>query len=112
MGEYNERKLKIMIIEDEEDNLILYNDYLTSKGHDVTSYLKSDNVVTDFNKILPDVSIIDYKLSSDRTGVDIAIEILRKYPWLAVLFISPYEPLRNEVELNIFFKNKNIEILN
>jgi len=38
-----------MIIEDEEDNLIVYKDYFASKGHDVSSYLTADNVMTDFD---------------------------------------------------------------
>jgi DNA-binding NtrC family response regulator len=108
MIELKNKKLKIMIIEDEEDNLIVYKDYLTSKGHDVSSYLTTDNVMTDFDKILPDISIIDYMLSGDRTGVDVATEILRKHPWLPVLFISAYEPIRIELTSNIFFKNKNV----
>jgi DNA-binding NtrC family response regulator len=111
MGEQKKRKPKVMIIEDEEDNLILYKDYLTSKGHKVSSYLTTDNVMIDFDKILPDISIIDHRLSGDRTGVDVATEILRKYPWSAVLFITAYEPLRNEIISNIFFKDKNIQIL-
>jgi len=33
MEKINKRKLKIMIIEDEEDILILYKDFLSGKGH-------------------------------------------------------------------------------
>src|SRR5437867_2332865 len=105
MGKQNS-KLKIMIVEDEEDNLILYKDYLSSKGYDVSSYLTAENVMTDFNKILPDISIIDYRLSGDRTGIDVATEILRSHPWLPVLFLSAYEPVRNEIRTNIFLKDK------
>jgi DNA-binding response OmpR family regulator len=46
MEKINKRKLKIMIIEDEEDILILYKDFLSGKGHDVTTmYLNGDVII-------------------------------------------------------------------
>ena len=34
----NKKPLKVMIIEDEQDILLLYKDYLISRGHNVLSY--------------------------------------------------------------------------
>ena len=39
MIEARKQRLKVMIIEDEEDILTLYNDYLSSKGYDVIASL-------------------------------------------------------------------------
>ena len=37
MSQPNNKKLKIMILEDEEDILILYKDFLAGKGHEITT---------------------------------------------------------------------------
>ena len=40
------KKLKIMIVEDEEDILILYKDFLLGKGHDVTTtYINGEDMI-------------------------------------------------------------------
>jgi DNA-binding NtrC family response regulator len=112
MDEQNIRKLKIMIIEDEEDILILYKDYLNSRGHDVVcSSLNANNIMADFEKNLPDISLIDYRLLGHKSGIDAAIEILTKYPLSPILFITAYEPFRKEILNNPFFEDKSIDVL-
>ena len=45
-----------MILEDEEDILTLYNDYFSSKGHQVVNKYKSaNNILKDIEKETPDV---------------------------------------------------------
>jgi DNA-binding NtrC family response regulator len=112
MHEQNIGKLKIMIIEDEEDILILYTHYLPNRGHDVVcSSLNANNIMADFDKNLPDICLMDYKLPGHTSGVNAAIEILTKYPLSPILFITAYEPLRKEIFNNPFFKDKNIDVL-
>jgi DNA-binding NtrC family response regulator len=111
MSPQNSRQIKIMIIEDEEDNLILYKDYLTSRGHDVYSYLTTDNVMTDFDKFVPDISLIDHRLVGSMDGLGAAIKILTKHPSSRVLFITGYEPLYREIFNDPFFKDKKISVL-
>jgi DNA-binding response OmpR family regulator len=54
---------KVMIVEDEQDILLLYKDYLKSKGHFViVSSTTADEVLVDYEKYAPDIVIIDYKL--------------------------------------------------
>jgi CheY-like chemotaxis protein len=77
----NKRKLKVMIIEDEQDILVLLRDYLSGQGHEVVScYLDANNILTDFNKNQPDICLIDYKLPGNKNGIEAAIEILNKHP--------------------------------
>jgi DNA-binding NtrC family response regulator len=112
MGEENNRKLKIMIIEDEEDILILYKDYLTNKGHDIVcTSLNANNIMSDFDRILPDISLIDHRLPGGRSGLEAAIEILTKYPLHPVLFITGFDLLRKEILNNPFFKDKKFSVL-
>ena len=112
MAPQNNSKLKIGIIEDEEDILTLFGDYLTNRGLDVVcSSLNADNVISDFDKFVPDISLIDHRLAGSRDGLGAAIRILTKHPSSPVLFITGYEPLRREIFNDPFFKDKNISVL-
>src|SRR6476619_868493 len=72
----NKKPLKVMIIEDEQDILLLYKDYLVSRGHKVlvtaTSALE---IISDYEKILPDIIILDYKLPDNKNGIEAAVKI-------------------------------------
>jgi len=101
-----------MIIEDEEVILTLFRDYLINKGHDVVcSSLNADNVMSDFDKFVPDISLIDHRLVGSMDGLGAAIKILTKHPSSRVLFITGYEPLYREIFNDPFFKDKKISVL-
>jgi DNA-binding NtrC family response regulator len=106
------RRLKIMILEDEEDILILYKDYLSGRGHEVVStYLTANNVMSEFGEKFPDVCLVDYRLPGKTNGLDAATEILNKFPSMPILFITAYEPLVREIKLNPFLEDKKISVL-
>ena len=106
------RRLKIMILEDEEDILTLYKDYLSGRGHDVVStYLTANNVMSEFGEKFPDVCLVDYRLPGKTNGLDAATEILNKFPSMPILFITAYEPLVREIKLNPFLEDKKISVL-
>jgi DNA-binding NtrC family response regulator len=112
MSSTKRRRLKIMILEDEEDILILYKDYLSGRGHDVVStYLTANNVISEFGEKFPDVCLVDYRLPGKTNGLDAATEILNKFPSMPILFITAYEPLVREIKLNPFLEDKKISIL-
>jgi len=112
MRETTKEGIKIMIIEDEEDILILYNDYLSSKGHQVVNrYLNADSIITDIEKETPDVYLIDYRLPGNKNGIDVAIEILNKYPSSPILFITAFELLDREISKHPIFYDKKLDVL-
>jgi DNA-binding NtrC family response regulator len=112
MEKIKKRKLKIMIIEDEEDILILYKDFLSGKGHDVTTmYLDGDVIIEEIDKAKSDLYLIDYRLPGNKNGVDIATQILDKFPLAPILFITAHENLHKEISKNPIFGGKNIEVL-
>ena len=81
--------LKIMILEDEVDILTLYNDYFSSKGHQVVCKCKNaNNILKEIEKVIPDVYIIDYRLPGNKNGIEVAIEILNNFPLANILFIT------------------------
>ena len=105
-------RLKIMILEDEEDILTLYKDYLSGLGHDVVStYLTANNVLSEFGEKFPDVCLVDYRLPGKTNGLDAATEILNKFPSMPILFITAYEPLMREIKQNPFLEDKKISVL-
>jgi len=112
MAKKEKKHLSIMIIEDEQDILLLYKDYLLSRGHNVVATSTTANeILSDYDRIKPDVAIIDYKLPNDKNGLDAAIQILNKYPSAAILIVTAYETVTKEIRKTPFLDNKRLEVL-
>ena len=106
------RTLTIMILDDEEDILTLYSDYLSRKGHRVIkTYVNSETILDDIDNERPDAYIIDYRLPGNRNGVEVASEILKKFPSSCIMFITAFEFLDHEISKHNIFYDKHIEIL-
>ncbi|HEX5921934.1 MAG TPA: response regulator [Nitrososphaeraceae archaeon] len=102
----------IMILDDEEDILKLYSDYLSRKGHRVLrTYVNADTILDDIDIECPDVYIIDYRLLGNMNGIEVAVEILNKFPAACIIFITAYELLEQEISKRDLFYNKNIDVL-
>jgi DNA-binding response OmpR family regulator len=112
MEKKEKKHLSIMIIEDEQDILLLYKDYLLSRGHNVVATSTTANeILSDYDRIRPDVAIIDYKLPNDKNGLDAALQILNKYPSAAILIVTAYETVTKEITKIPFLDNKRVEVL-
>lgn len=112
MTKREKKQFNIMIIEDEQDILLLYKDYLLSRGHKIVATSTTANeILSDYDRIQPDVAIIDYKLPNDKNGIDAAIQILDKYPSAAILIVTAYETVMKEIAKRSLFDNKRVEIL-
>jgi DNA-binding response OmpR family regulator len=112
MTKKEKKKLSIMIIEDEQDILLLYKDYLLSRGHKVLATSTTANeIMSDYDRIKPDIAIIDYKLPTEKNGLDAAMQILEKYPSAAILIVTAYDTVKKDIASNSFFDNKRVEIL-
>lgn len=112
MVKKEKKQFSIMIIEDEQDILLLYKDYLLSKGHNVVATSTTANeIISDYGRIRPDVAIIDYKLPADKNGIDAAIQIIEKYPSAAILIVTAYETVTKEIAKISLFDNKRVEVL-
>ena len=112
MAKKEKKHLSIMIIEDEQDILLLYKDYLLSRGHIVVATSTTANeILSDYDRIRPDVAIIDYKLPNDKNGLDAALQILNKYPSAAILIVTAYETVTKEITKMPLLDNKRVEVL-
>ena len=65
----------------------------------------------DIDKECPDIFLIDYRLPGDKNGIDIATQIVQKYPSAPILFITAYERVVAEVLNNPLFRNKRVTVL-
>ena len=112
MVKKEKKRLSIMIIEDEQDILLLYKDYLLSRGHNVVATSTTANeILSDYDRIRPDVAIIDYKLPNDKNGLEAALQILNKYPSAAILIVTAYETVTKEITKMPLLDNKRLEVL-
>jgi DNA-binding NtrC family response regulator len=112
MIDKGKKRLKVMIIEEEEDILTLYRDYLSIRGHNVVSCsLNSNNIITNFEKCEPDICLIDPILRGKGIGIDAAAQILENSPSTPILFTTAYESLKSELPKHHEFEDKNIQVL-
>ena len=112
MGKRSKKNLKIMIVEDDEDILTLYSDYLSKKGYQVIArYTKGNNIKSDLERYLPDLYLINSKLPGKKTGTEVATEILDVYPSAPILFITADYRQPEEIEKNPIFRDKKVDVL-
>jgi len=112
MGKRSKKSLKIMIVEDDEDILTLYSDYLSRKGYQVIArYTKGNNIKSDLERYLPDLYLINSKLPGKKTGTEVATEILNVYPSAPILFITADYRQPEEIEKNPIFRDKKVDVL-
>ena len=93
----------IMIIEDDQDILMLYKDYLRRKGHNITvSSTTADEALRDYQQYKPDLVIMDYRLPGQKNGLQAASDIISQYSTAKILIITAFEGVREEmVQMNL-----------
>ena len=101
-----------MIVEDEEDILTLYSDYLSKMGYRVIGrYTRGNNIKTDLERHSPDVFLINSILPGRKTGIEVATEILNIYPSAPILFITADYRQPEVIEKNPTFRDKKVDVL-
>ena len=106
------KNIKIMIIEDDLDILLLYKDYLNNKGFSVLATSTTANeALKDYENFYPNIIILDYNLPGKITGLEAARQILDKHPDVPIIIVTAYETVKNELSHDQFFRDKNIILL-
>ena len=101
-----------MIVEDDEDNLTLYSDYLSNKGYQVIGrYTRGNNIKTDPQRHSPAIYLINSKLPGKKTGAEVATEILNVYPSAPILFITADYRQPEVIQKNPTFRDKKVDVL-
>lgn len=103
---------KIMVIEDDQDILMLYKDYLKRKGHSITvSSTTADEALRDYQQYKPDLVIMDYKLPGQKNGLQAAKDIISQYSSAKILIITAFEGVREEIAQMNLSRHKQITVL-
>ena len=112
MNKESKRPIKVMIVEDDEDILTLYSDYLSNKGyHVVARYTRANNIKEDLETDPPDVYLINSLLPGKKSGAEVATEILDIYPDAPILFITADDRQPEDIEKNPVFREKKFDVL-
>lgn len=102
----------IMIIEDEEDVLLVYRDFLERKGYRIeVSAPTANEILRDYEAYSPDLVILDYRLPGSMNGLQAAEKILRNHPSARILLVTAFEDVKKELAENGFFDDKKISAL-
>lgn len=106
------KNIKIMIIEDDLDILLLYKDYLNNKGFSVLATSTTANeALKDYENFYPNIIILDYNLPGKINGLEAAKEILITYPNVPIIIVTAYDTVKNELYRDQFFSKKKIIVL-
>ena len=110
--EKRSEKLKIMLVQGDEDNLSLYSDYLSRRGyHVIARYTKGNDILTNIEKEPPDVFVLNSRLPGNKSGTEVATEILDVYPSAPILFITADYGQPVEVKKHPKLHDKKVEVL-
>jgi len=102
----------IMIIEDEEDILLVYRDFLAKRGYTIEASAPTANeILRDYDAYQPDLVLIDYQLPGSMNGLQAAERILKKNPSARILIVTAHENVKKELSENRFFDDKRIYAL-
>ncbi len=108
----DKNKIRVMIVEDEQDILNLYKDFLKNKGYTVlVTNTTATHIMDDYLEFNPDIIILDYRLPDEKNGIDAAKEILLEYPTVPILLTTAYDSIKNIFNSEEMFKNKKIALV-
>ncbi|MGN6709097.1 MAG: response regulator [Candidatus Nitrosocosmicus sp.] len=107
----NKNKIKVMIVEDEQDLLTIYKDFLKNKGYSVlVTNTTAIHIMDDYTEFRPDLIILDYRLPDEKNGIDAAKEILLNFPSVPILLTTAYDSIKNIFNNEEIFKDKRITL--
>ncbi|MDW0197670.1 MAG: response regulator [Nitrososphaeraceae archaeon] len=110
--EKSPEKLKIMIVQGDEDNMTLYSDFLSRRGyHVIARYTKGDDILTDVEKEPPDVFVLNSRLPGNKSGMEVATEILDVYRSAPILFVTADYGQPVQVKKHPKLRDKKVEVL-
>ena len=106
------KNIKIMIIEDELDILLLYKDYLNNKGFSVLATSTTANeALKDYENFYPNLIILDYNLPGKTNGLEASRQILKKNPHVPIIIVTAFDTVKTELSQDQFFTDKHIILL-
>ena len=88
---------KILVVDDEEPILLLYQEELGDEGYEVVTASSGQGLVELIEQEQPDLVTLDIKLGSE-DGLELLQEIRKKYYDLPVILSSAYEVFKGDLK--------------
>lgn len=95
-----QRKMNILVVEDEPELGMLFQEVFEIMGHKVVGIeTSSQGAIEAVRKLKPDMVIMDVNLKGEGTGIDVAEFISGHDPSMAICITSGYDEQTYEEEL-------------
>ena len=107
--------MDVLLIEDDLDDIELLQETLKVNGvrYNLTT-LKDGSEAVEFIRNppgVPDIIILDYKLPDNKNGIEAAVKIFTTYPSAAILIVTAYDTVKEDVLRHSIFEGKRFAIL-
>jgi CheY-like chemotaxis protein len=85
-GAADSRPIRVLLLDDSEENLLLRSTILRQKGYDVVTSVSVEEAVTKLDAI--DIAVLDYHLGAGKFGTEVADKLRRKHPNVPIIILS------------------------
>jgi CheY-like chemotaxis protein len=80
------RPIRVLLLDDREENLLLRSTILRQKGYDVVTSASVEEAVRKLDAI--DIAVLDYHLGAGKFGTEVADALRRKHPNVPIIILS------------------------
>jgi two-component system OmpR family response regulator len=80
------RPIRVLLLDDREENLLLRSTILRQKGYDVVTSASAEEAETKLDEI--DIAVLDYHLGEGKFGTAVAESLRQKHPKVPIIILS------------------------
>src|ERR1700758_2712875 len=80
------KPIRVLLLDDSEENLILRSAILRQKGYDVVTTASIEEAEAKLDQI--DIAVLDYHLGHGKFGTEVADSLRRKRPQVPIIILS------------------------
>jgi len=89
---------KILIVDDEKHIRMLYQEELEGEGYEVVTSDGEEPILPLMERVAPEVVVLDIKLGSNRSGLDLLQEIRGKDQAIPVILSTAYDSFQHDLK--------------
>jgi DNA-binding response OmpR family regulator len=89
---------KILVVDDEKHNRMLYQEELQAEGYQVGTSDGSEDILAVLDRERPEVVVLDIKLGPNRSGLDLLQQIRSREQTLPVILCTAYDSFQHDLK--------------
>lgn len=89
---------KILVVDDEKHIRMLYQEELEGEGYEVVTSDGEEAILPLMERVVPEVVVLDIKLGSNRSGLDLLQEIRGKDQAIPVILSTAYDSFQHDLK--------------